>query len=65
MDTRFSVAAIEGWDLFEIAPNKWRIQRDDDENLWPSDEAAVEYVEKWADKGSPIHCYALSKHRFT
>jgi hypothetical protein len=57
-----TLADIEGWDLFEISPGRWQIQRDDDADLLPDDAAALAHVRKWAALGSPVHVYALAKH---
>lgn len=49
-------AEVEGWGLF----NDGEIQRDDEADIFASDEEAVEHVRRLAEAGSALHREALS-----
>jgi hypothetical protein len=54
-------AAKEGWGLFEPDRAPWvEIQRDDDQGLFESDEAAVAHVINEQEGGSDMHFRALA-----
>lgn len=55
------IATNEGWDLFN-ADSEPVIQKDDMMDVFPSDDAALEYVISWARAGSLVHARALQLH---
>jgi hypothetical protein len=55
-------ADAEGWSLFD-AGGRFEIERDDETEIFDSDEAAVAHVERRAAEGSTLHAKALLIHR--
>lgn len=61
-------ACAEGWGLFEVFGSARRpdgsleIEKDDEADIFESDEAAVAFVRAQAEKGSALHRYALKLH---
>jgi hypothetical protein len=66
-DADHAAFGAEGWALFETgAPGTgWEIERDDDAEAFPTDDAAIEHVRRRADEGrdnSRPHALALAVH---
>lgn len=59
--TETQFPSSEGWDLFEVE-GKLEIQRDDEMEIFASDDDAIAHVTRMAQAGSQIHQEALSRH---
>jgi len=54
----------EGWALFDYdSLGLFEIERDDDKDVFDSDDEAVAHVERMAESGSALHAWALVLHR--
>lgn len=55
--------AAEGWALIDVnAEGLYEIQRDDEANIFETDEDALEHVRRLADRGSKPHMEAMKRH---
>jgi hypothetical protein len=52
-------AVKQGWDLFVIHGKYWDIEKDDDEDIFPDDLAALEFLKKAAGGGDALAAKAL------
>lgn len=60
------VGMQEGWALFKDGLNdhNYRIERDDEADVFPGDDEAIAFVERLALLGSKVHKLALDVHGF-
>lgn len=53
------LAVKQGWDLFVIHGCRWDIEKDDREDIFPDDLAAIEFLKKAATGGDALAVKAL------